>query len=424
MSHLVIASNVQSPLLSGLVAVSQEDVSYTIRPSAPLLAKNTKIIQSRNPVVGAPASKEVVIDITRQGFLREMQIQTVFTLPAVSATGNLGLDALQKVYLGLNMYSEVNLRTANKVLVPLSDFYIRCRPQDSEVNKSVAIHDRALIKLRATETRLPDAGAQAAGVEFVTYTPVFSPFTENDIHNLFNLRQYESLSLSCRFNTNERMGLPVNHYITGAQVFGVISTVEYDDRTYKLILAENSALDRPTQFYGYGSVTERESCKPATNINSIKIPYDYPMTKTYTGVLDGAAPVASASGANLKPVTNVMIKINGEILLDTMPTSCVNYEVDQYGGSAGITCPSGPATVTSVQYMDATQKAVVIRWGMDANNTYCSGAFALVGANSVQIFLTTAANTTVDDYIIYSAQVANIINFDNVSSTASVITTS
>lgn len=440
MSGLVIASNVQSPLLSGLVAVSQEDISYSIKPSAPLMAKNTMIVTSRNAVKGPFDGKEVTIDITRQGFLRELQLRTRFKITAATATadagGNFNRDAvgkLQKTPLGLNLFASIDLRTANKVLVSLSDFYIRCRTQESEINKSVAIYDRALPKLYPSEARLPD-DAISTSTEVVVYTPVFTCFTENSIQQFFNCRQYEALSISARYNTASRAGFPLatSTGTTPADAFeidndsivtdAIVSVVEYDDRTYKLLLAENSALDRPTQFYGYSSITERVLCKGNSDNNDIKINYNFPMTHTYCGLLNGAD--TNAGRSLLLPVDSVSIRINGIALYENIPTSCMNYEVDQYGGSVGMYPPSGPVANTTVQFMDATKKAIVIRWGLDASRTWCSGAFALAATNDVRIYLKTSGVIADTNYIIYSSEVANIINFDNVSSTASVITTS
>lgn len=439
MSGLVIASNVQSPLLSGLVAVSQEDISYSIKPSAPLMAKNTMIVRSRNAVRGPFDGKEVTIDITRQGFLRELQLRTRFKITTATAGSAAdqgdAVQTLQKTPLGLNLFASIDLRTANKVLVSLSDFYIRCRTQESTVNKSIAIYDRALPKLYPSEARLPDdAITSAAPKEVVVYTPVFTCFTEDLITQYFNSRQYEALSISARYNTASRAGFPTvtstatptvaafaidnESIVTDA----IVSVVEYDDRTYKLLLAENSALDRPTQFYGYSSITERVLCKENSNNNDIKINYNFPMTHTYCGLLNGDD--TNAGRSLLLPVDSVSIRINGLVLYEDIPTSCMNYEVDQYGGSVGMYPPSGPVANTTVQFMDATKKAIVVRWGVDASRTWCSGAFAMAGTNDVRIYLKTSGVIAATNYIIYSSEVATIINFDNVSSTASVITTS
>lgn len=400
MSNLVLSSNVQSPLLAGLVQTAQEDISYGIQPSFPLMAKKIETISARNAVTAPFASKEVVFDITRQSFLRDLQVRNLFRS---------GPTAIASTHpLGLTVFGEANLRSANKVICSMSDSYIIGRTQSSSVAKCSAIYRRAFPL--STATGLPTSTTTA---DLECYTPIFTPFTENDPRNFYNLRQYESLQLACRYNTPENMGIAAGSAFLTCVSTLFVSSVEYDDKTYKMLLAENSPPDRPTQFLGYSSIKEIVPCTATVN-NFIKINSQQPAFTTYVYLRDGTSAVQGA----LLNITSISIKVNGVSLFESIPKLVMSYEEDQNFGACG-TYSNGTTTVQSLP-----NKVVAIHWGLDPSRTFCSGAFALVGTNDVKIYVTSDVPTTTADSLIYVNEYWQMVSFDNVTSSVSVLTSS
>jgi len=410
MSNLVLASNVQSPLLSGLVEREQADISYVMEQSYPLMSKQIQLIPARNNPSVPVDSKEVVFDITRMSFLRDLQIQTVFTSGATAIPTT--------IPIGLTMFSEINLRSANRTLMTASDTYILGRTQCSPIAKCAAIYKRAW-PLSQT-TGLPLA---VTNVKLVCYTPVFNAFCERDPRNFFNLRHYESLQVAARFNTFGKMNIVFGSSFTTCECQLVVSTVDYDDKTYKLLLAKNSPMETPTQFLSYNTIKESKLCEPYVSganpekFTTIKVNAQYPISTLYLQ-LRKAVPVTGDGTMNIKSVS---IRVNGVALYETIPKLVMEYEGDQAFGSVGI-CGDGNTAGTTVRMLP--NKVLAIHFGLETSRTFCSGAFATIGTNDVKISILPGEDTAGDDELIYCAEYYQMLSFDNVSSSLQIYSSS
>ena len=403
MSNLVIASNVQSPLLSGLVEKEQADISYVMDQSYPLMSKTVQIIPPRGGVSVPVASKEIVFDITRMSFLRDLQIQTIFDSGATAVPTTLPL--------GLFLFNEINIRSANRVLMTASDSYILGRTHSSPIAKCAAIYKRAYPLSQTTHLPVADAG-----VKLVCYTPVFNAFCERDPRNFFNLRHYESLQVSARFNTLADMNLAAGSTFDSVECNLIVSTVDYDDKTYKLLLAKNSPMETPTQFLAYNTIKESVACAVGTS-QMIKVNSQYPAFNTYVMIRDGTSSPATEEGRI--DIKSVSIRVNGVSLLENIPRIVMEYDDDCNFGSVGI-CGNGTGTTVRM----ISKKVMCIHWGLEMSRTFCSGAFAMVGTNDVKITVESSVACTTAERLIYVNEYYQMLSFDNTTSSVQIYSSS
>lgn len=372
MSDLILSSNRTSQLLSSLIDTEVQDLSYEMQPSAPLLAKQYVKLTAENSAAGAMNGQEVTFKINRSQLLRNMYLRTTFT------TTTTALDADQ--YPGLNMYEWIQVKSANKVLLTLSDAAIRAKVSDMGVEGQEHFSRFALPLVPTTEAVQATSTAATA-----TYTPIFSTFFDSVKQNL-DLSFYEQLMITVKFNTPARAGFNATTTITSNDLF--VWTYLPDQKYLDVLRSRNQSPSKPLSMLAWNSFTERKTCTSTTS-NSIRLNVNYPVFKTFISV----HPIVGTIHDAFK-IDTFSVNVGGITLLESMPASSVGNFESALGGATSIRTTSA----TAVARDDA--KPICIDWSLMPQDAWTQnfGAVSWSNTNYPEITVNHQTLTTASNY--------------------------
>ncbi len=429
MSQLVIQSNEQSPLILGLTQNHETmSLSYGIAASMPFSSKQITIVTPKNGVGisdnVAMQNSEVSFDVTKMGYWYWGCIETHFGVTqAADAMVNMAAP------IGLVLFSEVTLRSNNRILWTQSDAYCMARTQNSSPAVCSAIYKRAMAQNSVGE--FPTDGAMltyvsgTATTAYTCYTPLFIPFFE-DPRAFLDLKRAEPLSIMCRYNSDLIMGLPSGTIKSAAStsaqgsLYGFSNrlfmwTCQYDAETVKLLTDANWNPSSPAQFLGYSSFKEGVTTGFGTSAggygfaNRIKIASTVPAFNTYVYIrkvagtdITAGTGLTGIQAANIQPFIAVDIRLNGISLWEGIPEAVAHFEADmKTGGSmaVGTTATSAVAGAANNQaglnVVSIKNKILCISWNFDQlNRTKFNNALAFGGINNPEITVYTTAALT------------------------------
>ncbi len=351
MTDLILQSNNTSAILRSLASGEVQDYSYSISPGAPLLAKKYIQIQPKQAVNGVPASQEVSFALNKADLLRDLQIQTIYTISAT--TNEVATNAV-----GLQLYQYYEFRSLNKVIFRADDSYILARTHQCSAEKMTAIYRRA-VPLSATTG---DGATVASDTTKMVYTPIFCPFFE-DVKNNYDLGFWEQMELVLRFNTTTRAGL-AQALVTATPTLWVWTdrpSAEY----YDMLRSKNNNPAAPLSMLTYSTFRESTVCTGTTS-TSIRLNCTFPAFNTYFYLRDNTGTVSTAS-AWINPINSFDFSVGGTVLLQSVPKLVGNWESESNGSGCGIVClgvtATAPTTVTKL-----ANTVMALNWGLDIND--------------------------------------------------------
>jgi hypothetical protein len=386
-SDLIIQSNKNSVLLN-TISKDPEDLSYEVQPSFPMLVKNLRAINPNNgtgAIVGHPTSQEVVFNINRSNLLRNLMVQTSYSV----TTGGIAVAELP----GLQMFEWVQLRSNNKVIMTMSDAYIMARSQDSSVAKSTAIYRRAL---HLSETTFKPAAATTE-TGLTTFTPIFSSFFE-DSRNHLDLNFYEQLQLACKYNIAARGGLTKELIaITSCKLW--VWSYQLESTAYDLLRAKNQRPNEKLNMLTYNTYLEKTTGTGTISNQTVFMHSNYPVFKTYVFMRNNTAPNAFVN------ISSFDFTVGGVKLYESLNKLVATYE-QEIEGSSGI------VSTTETAISRVSENIICINWGMLPNDrTKCSGAVSFSNLNNPSITVYGSITTGVDIFIVH--EYWNILSLDS-----------
>ena len=390
MSDLILQSNQSSVILRSLSESDSKNLAYDIPQSYPILAKQYKQMQPQNQPTGAVAGQEVAFNLNKSMLLRDLMVRTQYTTAATTI-------AITQ-FVGLNMFESIQLRSNNKVILSLSDYYINDRVSQCPVEKQTAIYRRALPLIPTTE--LPFTTGLTSGV---TYTPVFSSFFE-DVKNAFDLNFYEQMQLVVKFNQTIRGGFA--EALTSANVTLWVWTHQLDDKGYNMLRAENQNPSRPLNMLCYNTFTEYLACTSTTQ-TKIRLNINYPVFNMYVSLVKNNVIAGVATRAR---ILSFDFAVGGTKLLESVPNLVGNWESSSHGAGA-----EKLTSATAIARDDL--KPIALNWGLEPmNRVGCSGAISFNQINFPEItvnYLAADVSTASDWNVVISYEYWNIITLDS-----------
>ena len=301
-----------------------------------------------------------------------------------------------KMY-GLCMYSEITLRSNNKIIQTLSDSFIRGRVDNLPEPQKLAVMRRALMLVATTE-------ASAAGVDAtagVTYTPLFSSFFD-DVKNHLNLSFCEQLQVAARFNAAGTNGSNVVYdtatptllvwtYLPDLTYSNFLTAKNHKEGSILNMLCYNSQ----KQVFALDSVTSTEA-KLATN---------FPVFNMHYAIVSKIAIGDAAVNTVIAPIDTVELKFGGISVFGSLPTSVVTYEQEKYATRLQLKNETDIGrVVNSVSGANSYTGFATIAFGLDsiANRKYNSGA---VSYNNINVPTLSLAYPTVSTATNYQLEV-------------------
>ncbi len=390
MADFVIQSNAQSVLLNGLLE-NTEDLSYEVPASFPLISKQIRELPSNNTISGAPAGQEVVFNVNRSMLSRNMMIESLLTVGTANTTNTTP---------GLDLFEWIEIRTNNKTIFRFSDAYLRARTLDSSMEKSMAIHRRAMALNPTTED------VDGTLTTFKTYTPIFCSWFEQ-VRTALDFSFYEQVQVACKFNTAARSGI-TNAY-TAATCSLWTWTYRMDDKHYHQLKAKNQRPDGLLNMLTYNSFLEKQTCTSTTS-NQIRFNSNYPVFKTHFFMRDNRT---TGSGA-LTNIESISLSLGGTYLMENVTAMVGKYESECAGGS-GIVATSETAISRSAD------NVWTLNWGLlPMDRTMNSGAISFAQINTPILTLNTAAITAanIDIYVVH--EFWQIVSFNSNNGTVSI----
>lgn len=401
MTDFVLQANESSTLLRDLNSKPRVDLSYSVKPSYPLISKKFFSIASES-TIGTPAGSTVVFKLPRAGLLRDLLIQSTVSTAAAST------NVLTTPW-GLDLFESIEIRTNNKVIYTQSDAACKAFSQHTNLGKQGAIYRRAL-------PTVPTTGAIAAAANWNTtgvtvYTPVFAPFFES-VYNFIDLNFWEPISLHCKVSTTARMGL--YDALSAMTSYLWVWTYTPDAEYYNKLRSKNMSPEYPLNMLCYNTFLEKFTCTSTTQ-NTMRLNVNYPVTALYFFV-------KHISTGALFQINSFDFIVAGSKILDAVPWLVADYASDCSGSTAVVpTWDSGTSTFPMVRITDQNR----IRWlqfNMDPfDNTYNSGAMSFNNLLTPTLVINTASLGTASNYEIHVVyKYMTIVSFDATNGSVSV----
>jgi hypothetical protein len=356
MTDQVLQSNNSSVIFRSLQDAEVQDLSYTTKPSYPILAKDKREIQSNQAIAGSPHGQEVSFNLIKSKLWTGAMIKTAYTISSTYSDVTSNSD-----FHGLNMFEWVQIRSNNKVIFQMTDSYLQGRTSNEKEHKQGMIQRMALPLVPTTE--LP--ANLGATTSLVTYTPIFSSFFES-VKNALDLNFLEQLTVVVKFNTQSRAGFQRD--ITAATCTLWDAKYVLDDKAYDMLRAKNFSPSRPLNFLAYSVFQESIECTGLFT-NSIRLNVNFPVFKTYIMLRNKTATI-EVGGQPFK-IDSFDFSVGGTKLLENVPY-LVGVSECAYKGASSLVV-SGANTVVR-----SDKNAICLDWGMDMmqDRTYNSGGIS------------------------------------------------
>ncbi len=379
MTDFILQSNESSALLRTLNSSSVVDLSYGIKPSYPILAKQYRQIQSNNSLSGTIAGQEVVFNLNKSQFFRNMEIRSVLTM----STTNAGLT----VPMGLDLFDRIELRSNNKVIYTMSSAYIKSRVRASPINVQQAVIRRAM-PLDSTSYAIAATTNWTSGT-IALFTPVFCPFFEGDTQN-FDLNFYEQLQLVCRVNTTA--GMQIESAITALSCTAWVWNYIPDPKYYEYLRSKNQKPSVPLTMLTYNTYTE-SFVMTNTGTNTVKLNVNYPCFNMYFFLRDTTVTLAQTAGN----ITSFDFSVGGTKLLESVPWLVSDYETELMGS-----CPLIPTNATAVSRVTDLLGIRVLNFGLKPHDrTVNSGAISFNQINYPSLTINHTTLGTAANYSLF-----------------------
>lgn len=396
MTDFIIQSNESSALLRTLNAGEVQDLSYGIKPSYPILSKQYREIRSNN-TISTPAGSEVVFNLNKSMFLRNLQIRSVLT--GVSTT----LNSLT-VPLGLDLFDRIELRSNNKVIYTMSSAYIKARVDKSPINVQQAIYRRAL-PLDSTTYAVSLSTGWTAGT-ICTFTPVFCPFFEETMQN-FDLNFYEQLQLVCRVNTTT--GMQLASALTAMTSTLWCWTWLPDPKYYEYLRSKNQKPSQPLTMLTYNTYTETFPMSSLTS-NTVKLNVNYPVSHMWFYLRNITSALTGSETTGAIAITSFDLSVGGTKLLESVPWLVSDYEC-ALSGACPIVCTDATA-ISRRRDIDAIR---VVNFGLKPHDyTVNSGACSFNQINYPSLTINHPSLTTASNWVLVVCyQYWNMLTLDS-----------
>lgn len=386
MTDLILQSNNTSVVLRSLADAESADLSYSMAPSYPLLAKQTLELASNQSVSGAPAGQEVHFNLNKSMLWRNAQIKTVYT---VAATTN---EIATPAY-GLTIFESVQLRSNNKVIATNTDGYILARAQHGSVSQCVSAYRRAL-PLNSTTFK---CSTVASDTTKCVFTPLYFSFFEH-VKNHLDLGFYEQQTIVAKFATTAKAGLVAA--MTGATCTLLVDVYVPDMKFYDSLRAENQQPSKPLNMLTTSSFQEVQTLTSATT-TTIKLNVNYPVVNTYFYIrcASGSTPATySPADAWVQPYNTFSFSVGGITLLSSLDCLTGNWESDRSGSANGIV-PLGATGIHPTTVTKLSNTVTKLCWGLSPmNHTDITGALSFNSVNSPQLTVNYTSNASFADF--------------------------
>jgi hypothetical protein len=408
MTDACIRSDNTSELLRSLQELETQDLSYEMRPSFPILAKQYKEVPPNGtyPLTSNINSSTFVFDVDRTQLLRDMLIRTQYTLSATTSVA-------EDIHVGLYLFDRIELRTNNKIIMTMTQEYLRARTQQCSEAHQTAIYRRTLPLIQSTEL----TSSSSASTTSTTYTPIFSSFFENVI-NSYDLWFYEKLQLVCYVGTNLTSG------VNGGGTGGAVTFTSFDprlwtwryqldDKAQDMLRSQNQKPTMPLKMLCYNTYTERFTPTSTTStICKLNLPYAVFNMYAMLTPITAAGHVAFKAYDTVGLITTVNFSVEGTNLIQTAPHLIADWEAESSGAAQAALVPTAAGVLT---WQRAGKRAICVNFGMDTRDrTYNSGAVSFNQINAPILTLTYGTLGATTDYnvsVVY--EYWNIVNFDN-----------
>lgn len=408
MSNVILA-NLESPLLTSLLETNQTDLKYQLLDNYPNLFAQKYAI-SPNPVGATTASDvggaTITFQLPRSGILNGLMIESTIVASGNNTVAVTGDSTHPALYIGLNLYSRIDLLSNNVLLATCSDAYLRCRAETSDVNHGL----RAKKMAKAFSTDKFTLATAWSGVGVVTFTPVYFSILERVEQNL-DLSFVQNLVIQLTVNTSTNMGIatainsitPILHckYFT----MGANDTLSLRARNY------GSA--NPYMALNYSTYTE--TGQVADNLTSVIL-----NPQNQNAVFRTHVFLKNRSTNSLFAIKNISISMGGINVMSNIPVVVMQQEQEAWNGSGLLSFDqyqtsqlgSGSVSFPVVFMGRGDAEPVTIYWGLSPNRTYNSGAVSYHNITNFQITLTTATTSTTgfDYYLVHEFWQSMIVN--------------
>ena len=394
MSDLILESNRSSVILSSLAKAEVVDLSYEIAPSYPILSKLYRASDPTNPATIAAQAmngQEITFNINKSMLLRDLYIRTAFTTTTTS---------LGAVPVGFNIFEYVQIKTNNKVIFNISDAGIRSWVENQPAHTRLAACRMALPLVATTELYNATSTAVSA-----TYTPLPCGLFDA-VRNNFDLNFYEQLSVTVKYNTVARAGMPTTT-LSSATLYSWLWRP--DDKYYDMLRSKNQSPSRPLNMLLWNTYTERLVCT-STTTTTMRLNCNYPVFKTVFRIKN-----ITAAGLGVEPrITSYSFNIGGTELIATTPKLISDWERFK-GGASGLTITSD----TAVSRSDID--GITIDWGMESQN-WCSnsGACSFSQLNYPQLTVNYPSLTAADNEVTVTHFYWNVVTCDSTNGSVAV----
>ncbi len=374
-TEFIIQSNESSVILRDLDSKPKVNLSYSVKPSYPVLSKKWGSIPSEN-TISTPAGSTVIFKLPRAGILSNLQIQSVMTATATSNS--------LTTPMGLNLFEEITIRTNNKILVTLSDAAIKSLAQHAPLSRSVADYRRAYV-MDTTSYAIGTTNSWTNATATV-FTPIFAYLFDNIQQNV-DLSFWEPISVHCKVNSQARAGL------TNA-LTAMTCTLWYQywlpDAAYlNKLKAQNMTPGAPLSILGWSTFLEKFTCTSTTQ-NIMRLNANVPVTAMYFFVKH------ISTGAHFL-IDSFDFSIAGQKYMDAVPWIVADYEVERLG-SVGII----PTTATAVAHVADLDRVRCMNFCMDPyDRSYNSGAMSFNNLLTPTLTVNTQTLTTASNYEIH-----------------------
>ena len=425
----VLASNEQSQIFKTLANSQQVDLSYNLNPSFPILTKKIiSLIPSNTLPSGDPSGVEITFILNKSMLLSNLALETVFTIPLVGTNKNKFEN--NSGFLGLNLFSNIEIRTSSRVLARFSPQSLRALAEASPPSLSYEIFRRAMI--RNPTTGLFAAANDVEITPTTTYkvcTPIFCSWFDSVINNL-NTNTSEPITIAFRFNSYINMGLAVVDEAATPLFFNAainVSTMNLfcylwtpNRPAYDALVSKNNNPSRPLNMLYYSTFTESLVLTGATS-TSIRLYSNYPAFKSFVMIMNTSNNSGSAQinfgNRDLLLLENVTFTIGGSDLFTNIPVSNFTRENVKDGLSSvmfpataadSATVPVGESPVVST-----INKVVPLNWGLLVSNVEAnSGGLSFSNLNSPTITVTYPSVTPANYTLFVIHQYWQIASYD------------
>jgi hypothetical protein len=398
MSNIILA-NLESPLLDALNKTSKTDLRYELTDNYPNLAINKYVI-SPNPV-GATTGTDVggstiTFQLPRNGILCGLIVESTIATAGnnnASVTGD--ANRTQPAYLGLSLYSRIDLLSNNVTLATCSDAYLRCRAETGDM--STGLRAKKMSKVFSTDKFTLATTWSNASV--VTFTPVYFSIFER-VEQMLDLSFVQNLILQLTVNTYTNMGLAAAITSVTPYVHAKYFTLGAND--ILALRAKNYGSANPYMALSYSTYTETGQLTDSqTTVNL------YPQCQN--AVFRTHVFLKNRTYNSLLAIKNITLSMGGVNIMASIPTVVMQQEQEGWQGSGLLsfdqyqTTQLGSGSVSyPVVYMGrGDNEPVTIYWGLSPSRTFNSGAVSYHNITNFQITLTTASTSSTDYYLVH-----------------------